>query len=324
MRIGLGVLYALSAFGWNAVAQDPACIDVNQTAMDFVAAGRLGDAESVLSAALASPASGSERVCDGQTLHNLATVVSLSERLAEAEILEKRSLRIFERACPPGDPRLLRPLLSLARIQFERREIARARETYQRLQSIPTERAVDRAMVHGLAAELLHIEGRYHEAEAEYLKAVDAWEESGHGETTAAAAVLDDLATLYLAEGRYREAGRTLDRSMAIVTRAKDAVAMDRIKLFNARAELHTRRGELREAEADLDAAISAAGRDARLDPAVLKSLLVAYARVLRKNRRRKEARSIEARAAALQAGDLSHGVVDISELLAKSRSDKK
>lgn len=113
--------------------------------------------------------------------------------------------------------------------------------------------------------------------------------------------VLDDLATLYLAEGRYREAGRTLDRSMAIVTRAKDAVAMDRIKLFNARAELHIRRGELREAEADLDAAISAAGRDARLDPAVLKSLLVAYARVLRKNRRRKEARSIEARAAALR-----------------------
>ena len=187
MRIGLWVLYALSAFGWNAVAQDPACIDLNRTAMDFVAAGRLGDAESALSAALAGPASGSERVCDGQTLHNLATVVSLSERLAEAEILEQRSLRIFERAYPPGDPRLLRPLLSLARIQFERREIARARETYQRLQSISTERAADRAMVHGLAAMLLHIEGRSREAEAEYLKAVGSWEESGRGETAAVA-----------------------------------------------------------------------------------------------------------------------------------------
>ena len=87
-------------------------------------------------------------------------------------------------------------------------------------------------MIHGLAALLLYAEGRYNEAEAEYLRALSAWEESGQGETMDVAAALDGLATLYIADGRYREAGRTLDRALAIITSAKDAVPMDRINLF--------------------------------------------------------------------------------------------
>ena len=333
MRIGLLVLYVSSALGGRyAVAQDltghavlgAACIDVNQTAMNYIAVGRLKDAESTLSAALADPTSGSEQPCGWLTLHNLATVMGLSGRLVEAEVLEKRSLKVLEKGYPPDDPVLLRPLLSLAQIQFEQRKIAKARETFQRLQSIPTVRSADRAVVHGLAATLLYTEGRYHEAEAEYLKALGAWEESGRGETTDVAAVLGGLAVLYVADGRYGEARRTLDRAIAILTSAKGAVATDWIKLFSTRAELHVRQGEWREAEADLAAAISAADRDTRLDPAVLKPLLGRYAHVLRKNHRGREARSIEARAAALQTGELTNGVVDISELLAKPRTDKK
>ena len=333
MRIGLLVLYVSSALGARyAVAQDvtrhavpsAACIEFNQTAMNQIAVGRLKDAESTLSAALADRASGSEQSCAWLTLHNLAVVMALSGRLAEAEVLEKRSLKILEKGYPPDDPVLLRPLQMLSQIQFEQRKIAKARETFQRLQSIPTERPADRAMVHGLAAALLYAEGRYHEAEAEYLKALGAWEESGRGETTDVAAVLDGLATLYVADGRYREAGRTLDRALAIVTSAKDTVPMDRIKLFSTRAELHVRQGEWREAEADLASAISTADRDTRLDPAVLKSLLADYAHVLRKNHRGREARTIEARAAALQTHELTNGVVDISELLAKPRTDKR
>jgi tetratricopeptide (TPR) repeat protein len=192
------------------------------------------------------------------------------------------------------------------------------------LQSIPTERPADRAIVHGLAAALLYAEGRYNEAEAEYLKALGAWEESGLGETTDVAAVLDGLAALYISNGRYREAGRALDRALSIVTSAKDAVPMDRIKLLTSRAELHVRMREWREAEADLGSAISTVDRDTRLDPALLKALLVNYAHVLRKNHRGREARTIEARAAALQTHGSTNGVVDISELLVKPRTAKK
>ena len=60
MRIGLLVLYMSSALGSRyAVAQDvtghevlgAACIELNQTAMNHIAVGRLKDAESILSAA---------------------------------------------------------------------------------------------------------------------------------------------------------------------------------------------------------------------------------------------------------------------------------
>jgi tetratricopeptide (TPR) repeat protein len=331
MRIELLLLCMSSALGGRyAVAQDltghampAACIDLNQVAMDYIAAGRLKEAESTLSAALAGLATGSEQACAWLILHNLATVMGLSGQLEEAEALEKRSLRILEKGYPPDDPVLLRPLQSLVQIQFQQRKIAKVRETFQRLRAIRTERPADRAMVHSLAAALLYTEGQYHEGEAEYLKALGAWEESGRGETTDVAAVLGGLAALYIAEGRYREAGRTLDHAIAIVTSAKDAVATDRIKLLSIRAELHVRQGEWREAEADFGAAISAAERDTRLDPALLKPLLANYAYVLRKDHRGKEARSIEARAAALQIRALTNGVVDISELLAKPRTHK-
>jgi tetratricopeptide (TPR) repeat protein len=320
----LGVRYAVAQDVTRQTALSAACIEFNQTAMNHLAAGRLKDAESALSAALADRAKGSEETCAWLTLHNLAFVMALSGRLEKAEVLTKRSLTILEKGHPPDDPVLLRPLQMLSQVQFEQRKIAKARETFRRLQLIPTEQPADRAIIGGLAAALLYAEGRYHEAEAEYLKALGAWEEAGRGETMDAAAVLDGLATLYIANGRYREAGRTLDRALAILDTAKDAVPMDRIKLFRARAELHARQGEWREAEADLGSAISTADRDTRMDPAVLKSLLANYALVLRKNHRGRDARAIEVRAAALQTHELTDGVVDISELLAKPKTAKK
>jgi hypothetical protein len=175
-----------------------------------------------------------------------------------------------------------------------------------------------------LNAELLYTETRYHEGEAEYLKALDAWAESGRGETMDVAAVLIGLAELYGADRRYRDANKTLDRAGAILTSAKDAVATDWIKLLTTRAELHVRQGNWREAEADLHGAISAADRETRLGAALLKRLLGNYAYVLRKNHRGREARSIEARAAALQTPESPNAVVDISELLPKTRTGKK
>jgi tetratricopeptide (TPR) repeat protein len=333
MRIGLLALYVSSALVARcAAAQEvtrqelpsAACIELNRTAMNHVAGGRLGDAESALSAALANRATDSGQSCAWLTLHNLAFVTALSGRLAEAEVLEKRSLKILEKSYPPDDPVLLRPIQLLSQIQFEERKIAKARETFQRLQSIPTERPTDRAMFHGLAAALLYAGGRYNESEAEYLKALAAWEEAGRGETTDMAAVLNGLGLLYIADGRYQEAGRTLDRAFALVTSAKDAVPTDRIKLFSSRAELHVRQGEWREAEADLGSAISMADRDTRLDPAELKSILANYAHVLRKNHRGRQARTIEARAAALQTHGSTDGVVDASELFAKPKVSKR
>jgi tetratricopeptide (TPR) repeat protein len=333
MRIGLLVWYALWALGGRwAVAQDrtglpapgSACIDFNQTALSYIAVGRLKDAESVLSSVLTDPKSGSQQQCGSMTLHNLALVMALSGRLVEAEVFETRSLKILEKSYPSDDPVLRRALQLLAQIQFQQQKIGKARETLRRLQSIPTGRPEDHAIAYGLAATLLCAERRHHQAEAEYRKALGAWEEAGRAGTVDAAATLDALAALYVTEGRYREAERILDRANAIVTSDRAAVATDRIKLLRIRAQLHIRQREWRQAEADLDAAISTAGHDPQFDPVSLKSLLANYAYVLRKDHRGTEARRVEARAASLQTPELTQGVVDISELLRKSTVNKE
>src|SRR6185312_10057062 len=141
--------------------------------MNYVADGRLGDAESILSAALVDPTSGSGQPCDGLMLHMLAIVEALSGWLVEAEALEEQSLKVLGKEYPPKDPNLLRPLQSLAQIQLEQREIAKARKTIRRLLSIATESPADRAVDHGLAAALLYTEGRYHDSEAEFLKSLE-------------------------------------------------------------------------------------------------------------------------------------------------------
>jgi tetratricopeptide (TPR) repeat protein len=333
MRIGLLVFYVSSALGARyAVAQDVsqhwapsgACIEFNQAVLNQLSSGRLEDAETTISGALAGRANGFDQSCAGLALYEMAIVLARSGRLAEAEVFAERSLKILEKMYPPDDLVLLRPLQILSSVQFEQRKTTKAREAFQRMQSIRAESPADRALVHGTAAALLQAGGRYNEAESEYLRALVAWEESGRAETADAAAVLDGLGALYILDGRYREAGRTLDRALAIVTSAKDAVPTDRIKLLNTRAVLHARQGDWREAEEDLRSAISTADRDTRLDPVELKSLLANYAQVLRKDHRGREARFIEARATALQAHGLTDATVDASELLAKPRTPKR
>ena len=202
--------------------------------MNQVAVGRLKDAESALSAALADRASGSEQSCAWLTLHNLAIVMALSGRLAEAEVLEKRSLKVLENGYPPHDPFLLRPLQSLDADSVRTAEDRKGPGNVSKI-AVDSYRPAGRSRHDSRSGgSLLYAEDRYHESEAEYLKALGAWEEAGLGETTDVSAILGGLAILYVADGRYREAGRTLDRALAIVASAKDAVPMDRIKLFRA------------------------------------------------------------------------------------------
>ncbi|MGI9071086.1 MAG: hypothetical protein ACR2JB_07140 [Bryobacteraceae bacterium] len=60
--------------------------------------------------------------------------------------------------------------------------------------------------------------------------------------------------------------------------------------------------------------------REAHVDPAAVATLLANYAVALRKNHRKREARSIEARAAALRGNPAANALVDVTELLAESK----
>ena len=328
MRVGLITIYAAALAIWHVAAQnsDPiatpsaACIEFNQRVFDKLERGQLADAEAAFSATTIGKEIGSGQSCAWLTLSNRARVIYLSGRFIEAELLAQQSLRILDKLYSRNDPIRFRTLQLLWSVQFQQGKFGNARQTFQSIRSLPLDTQQDRAMLHGAAAAQLQAEGQYKEAEPEYFKALTATDQAGRGETTEAAILLIGLATVQLIQGRYLDAGRTLDRALAIVHSAKDAIPMDRVSILGIRADLHSRQGKWQEAEEDMRLAISIVDRETRLDPVTLKRLLVNYGYVLRKANRRKEARSIEARAAAIHAPILTNAIVDVTELVSKDK----
>lgn len=300
-----------------------ACVELNQTVMAQMANGKFTDAELAVSALLVSGDRSSE-ACAGLVLNNMAAFLSVAGRTADAERLAERSVLILEKAYSPADGVLLRPLQVLAAARFEQGKTARAREALTKMQSIRVERPEDHALVHGMAAALFAREGRRLEAEAEYLAAFRAWEAAGKAETAEAATILTGLGSLYIELRRFTEAQQKLDRALAIVSRAKDTLLSDHIKLLQVRGVLHACQGDWLEAEMDFRNALSMSDRDHGIDPTALRPLLTRYAYILRKNHRGREARSIEVRAAALQTGGVTTAIVDITELFPKTKRSKK
>jgi tetratricopeptide (TPR) repeat protein len=228
-----------------------------------------------------------------------------------------------EKSSSRKDPLLLRPLQILSAARFQQNKIGKAREAFQKLQEIPSERVEDQALVHGLAAALSQAEGRLKEAESEYFVTISAWEGAGHGNTAAAATIISQLGSLYIEECRFEEAQTLLDRAWAIFTSAPDTVSMDKIQLLNTRAMLHARQGQWWEAGEDLRVAMLMVDREAHVDPVAVATLLDNYAITLRKNRRKRDARSVEARASALRVRPAPNPVVDLTELLVESKLNR-
>jgi tetratricopeptide (TPR) repeat protein len=316
--------HALAQGVTTHVLVSAACFELNQTVMTQMAMGQVKEAELAVSAVLASGNDHTQGSCAGLVLSNMATFMAVAGRIADAERFAERSVGILEKAYSPSDTLLLNPLKILATARFEQGSKARAREAFKRMQSIRIERPEKSALFHGTAAVLLQGEGRRSEAEKEYLGAFRAWEEAGRDETADAGVILIALGSLYIEEQRLAEARRTLDRALTIFSRAKDTVPMDHIKLLNARGALHAWQGDWREAEQEFHDALSIADRQPSVNPVPLRSLLSNYAHVLRRNHHRREARSIEARAAALQPDRTAAAIVDITDLLPKAKRAKK
>jgi hypothetical protein len=301
------------------------CESSNQLAVGYVNQGHSEEAESLLLKELSElerTRSGAE--CIGLVLNNLAAIMLSSGRLAQAEFFAERSFNTLEKSYSRKDLILLRPLQILSAARLQQGKIGKAREAFQNVQSIPSERLEDQALVHGLAAALLQAQGKLKEAESEYLVTISAWEQAGHGNTAGAGTVISQLGSLYIEAHRFEDANRLLDRAWAIFTTANDTVTMDRIKLLNNRATLHARQGQWREAEEDLRLCILMVDREAHVDPAALTTLLDNYAIALRKNHRKRDARSIEARSSALRGNPATNAVVDVTELLAESNLNRK
>jgi tetratricopeptide (TPR) repeat protein len=315
--------YAPSQSVSGQVLVTPECARLNEFAVSHAVNGQFAEAQRLLSEATASQAGRGRNSCAGFVINNIAALLSVSGRAAEAERFAARSVKILEAIYPPDDLVLLRPLSTLAAARLDQGQIARAREAFKRMQSIRIERPADRAILHGTAAVLLLMQRRLPEAEAEYLVTLHASAEAGHGGMAETAVILNSLGSLYIDERRFGEARDVLDRALTIFSSAKDAVPIDRIKLLHVRGVLLTRQGAWLEAERDFSDALAIADREPWTDPALLRALLSGYIHVLRKNHHQREARSVEARLRGTPK-DHATSVVDVGSLLAQPKPPKK
>ena len=300
------------------------CAGWIQKAMALAEVGLLAEAEAGFAAALTKVENGSAPACTGLILHNQATIASISGRFAEGERLALGSIAALEKVYPPDHLALLRPLLVLASTRLEQGNKSGARLAFGRVKGIRAEQPHERAMIHAMSGSLLQAFGEGRQAEDEYLAALDAWTESGRGETADAGAVLTSLGTLYVQEGRFEEAGLSVGRASAILSQARDAAPMDRSKLFCVRAMLHARLGEWPSAEKDFRQGLSLADGQPAVGTAYILTLLSGLAEALKKNHHRHEARRIEARAAALLPASPSNTVIDVSDLVAPTKPKRK
>jgi len=309
------VLVQFLAVGQTSI-QYPDCADFNELVIARAIANRLDEAEAAISAAV----SNGKSVCAGVALGNVAVLLSIRGHIRDSEAFAARSVDLLKNA-DPDDPMLFRSLHALAIARLEQGKLRKAEQAFEQMLQIRAERPEQRGQVHITTGVLLHLQGKWKEAESEYLLAHEEWKQSGKTADTDATAVLYYLGALYITEERFKEAAQVLDRALAIVEVAEDALPMDRIKLLNLRAAAHGRQGEWPEALEKLCQAISIAEGVGVSEPAVLRLVLDNYAIALRKNHHRKEARVIESRASALPRDPSAGAIIDIRELSSTLRA---
>ena len=300
------------------------CVELNRQVIGKATTGQLREAETVLAEAMGSSTNRLEPGCGGLLLHNLATILYLSGRFAEAEVVAERSISALQAALGPSATGLLRPLHILASARLEQGKIGKARQAITSMRPIPLESAEDRILVHGAAAVLFHAEGRFTESESEFSAALAEWERAGKPSGAEVASLYCGLASLYLSTERLNDASRVLDRALAALTAAPNAVPMDRIRLLQVRAALDRRKGNWRESQGDLEQAIALARAEPRSDAGILISMLADYAQILRKRHQKRQARLVEQQATALQGHSAPDNTVDVTELLQRSKPNRK
>jgi tetratricopeptide (TPR) repeat protein len=293
------------------LGQSGSCEEQNRLALQFAAAGDLLRAEAQ---------AGSDPGCAGLVFNNLAATMSIAGRSAEAERLARQSVQAFERGYSPSSHILLRPLQAIAAAALDEGKLRSARSAFERMRMVQIDGPSDRALLHGLSAALLTAEGRVPEAKSEYETAIDALREAGRSETADAAALWSGLATLYLLDGDLTRASGVMDRVLAILEVANDAVPTDRVKALYCRAAILVREKDWTQAEQALRGAVALADRNPQPN-AILSPVLKEYALVLRKRGRRRESAAVARQLAALGAEPTARGVVDVTELHRSART---
>src|SRR5690348_16143556 len=303
------ILVQFLAAGQTSIGE-PDCAEIKELVISRAAANRLDQAETAISAAVSQ----GKYVCAGVALGNAAALLNFYGRIRDAEAFAARSVDLLRKNVEPDDPMLLRPLHVLAIAQLDQGKFRKAEQAFEQMLQVRVEGAEQRGQVHLTGGVLRQMQGKWKEAESEYLLTYEEWKQLGKADADMAT-VLNYLGALYITEERLKEASEVLDRGLAILGVAENALPVDRIKLLNLRAVAHARQGEWPQAQEKLRQAIAIAEGAGVSKSLVLRPVLNNYAVALRKNHHRKESRAIESRLSALPRDPVAGAVTDIREL---------
>ncbi len=304
------LLVQFLATGQTSIEQS-LCAEFNELAIARAVPNRLDQAEAAISAAVSQ----GKYICAGVVSGKVAALLSFYYgRIRDSEAFATRSLDLLQKNVDPDDPMLLRPLHVLVIAGLEQGKLRKAEQAFEQMLQVRAERPEQRGQVHIIGGALRQKQGKWKEAESEYLLAYEECKQLGKADADAGA-ILGYLGDLYTTEGRFKEASWVLDRALAIIAVAENALPLDRIKLLYARAVAHARQGEWPEAEEKLRLAIAIADGVGVSESLVLRPLLSNYAIALRKNHHRRDARAAESRASALPRDPAADAVIDVGEL---------
>ena len=259
--------------------------------------------------------------CLGFLMNNVGTCLRNAGQLREAEKLAERCLVKLRTNHPPDDRILLEPLLILVAVHLRRGELALARSTIRKLETLHIGSPEEQALVGSLKAALFEAEGRHADAAQEYISVLDVWEKAGLRNSHLSFEVSNNLGLLYAQQMQFREAWNAFEHTRAILATWPEIDEYDRMTLLNNIGLLQYRQRDYTGAGISYRQAIASAESLRPSDPGVLKTTLLNYAILLRKTKQKHEAKAIEARAKRLAANEeysANRHIVDATELSAK------
>jgi tetratricopeptide (TPR) repeat protein len=226
--ISLGTSFLCACVGalWSQALKLPIeCERINAVSSQ-IAQGQIDDAMHAVSQILAGDSSGREPACLALVSNNLAAGLQMSGRLKEARTFAEQAIKYFGRAFPADDPVYLAPLHILATMDLEQGLTAGARQVFIRMQNIGTTQLQDRMLVLSISASLLLGEGSRQEAESQFNEALSAISQARKQNSADAVLIRVQLAYSCLQEQRYEDAKAILNRALASVKCAPEAVPL--------------------------------------------------------------------------------------------------
>lgn len=315
-RAGLCLLFAYGIAGAGEASWE----ELIRRSEMLSSQGNFTDAETALFNALkVAEHSAPPDIRLSKTQHHLGTVYRELGRFPEAEKWYRRSLSTWK----SSEDGLPRPLISLASLYLENGLHGKAERLLDPWLRAPEMRfdAADPSSVrllHNFAA-LQHRRRNYSRADVLYRRALMAAEKTFGPEDREVALLLNNLGLLLVDAGRHEEAGQYLERALTIWEGTLGPSHPDTARASTNLAAYYCSIRDYARAEPLFQRALATV--ESGLGPENLAgTILTEYALMLRKTKRKKEAKLLEIRATAIRqrltGQELGRHTVDFQDLI--------